>query len=209
MNELRWISLDVADEIRNCRLCVQYSKTKIDFTEKPCVAFQVELRWKPDKVKVLFFAESPPWSKDRYFYKTDMKGTRTNLQKEVLRYLNISSLSEFKEKGCFLVDAIKCRLNKQENEHVPATILSNCTNRFLQTELERINPGTIFVLGDSAKHALEQLPCFEELKTHKISENFDKIIAGRRVIFCIYPGGKTRMYVNSIKQSFAKIKENE
>jgi uracil-DNA glycosylase len=198
--------LNISDEIKSCKLCVQYSNAKIDFTEKPYITFEVEAMWLPKKVNVLFLAESPPWSKDRYFYKTDMKGAKTNLQKEVLRYLNLSSLSEFKGKGYFLVDAIKCRLNKQDSEHVPTTVLSNCTNRFLQAELDWINPGTIFVLGNSAKHALEQLPCFEELKNHKISEDFNRVIGSRQIILCIYPGGKTRKHVYSIKRSFDKLK---
>ncbi|MGD6934197.1 MAG: uracil-DNA glycosylase family protein [Candidatus Bathyarchaeia archaeon] len=200
--------MNLSQEIEKCQLCQQHSKDgKIDFTEKPYVTFQVEERWVPKKVEVLFLAGSPPWSKDRYFYKTAMKGNKTHLQKEVLCYLELASLSEFKEKGYLVIDAIKCRLNKQVTEHVPQEVLSCCTRRFLQKEIDRFNPGTIFVLGNSAKHALEQLPCFEELKNHKISEDFDRVVAGRRVIFCVYPGGKTRMHVNSIKRSFGKLKE--
>jgi uncharacterized phage protein (TIGR02220 family) len=201
------LALNVHKEIENCRLCTQYANIKIDFAEKPYVVFQVEKRWLPSKVKVLFLAESPPWSRDRYFYKTGMTGNKTHLQKEVLNYLNLASLSEFKAKGYFLIDAIKCRLNKQKTEHVPAQVLGNCTNRFLQAELDRLNPCTIFVLGNSAKHALEQLALIKELESHKVSEDFDGMIAGRRVILCVYPGGKTRIHVNSIKHSFEKLKE--
>jgi uracil-DNA glycosylase len=198
-------SLSVRDEIEKCQFCKQYSNGKISFAEKPYVVFQVDEKWLPETVEVLFLAESPPWSKDRYFYKTDMKGNKTHLQKEVLNYLNLASLLEFKAKGYIVIDAIKCRLNKQVSEHVPAAVLSCCTNIFLQKELDRFNPGTVFVLGNSAKHALEQLPCFGELKSHRISEDFDRTVAGRRVIFCVYPGGKTRMHVNSIKRSFDKL----
>jgi uncharacterized phage protein (TIGR02220 family) len=151
--------LNLSQEIENCQLCIQYANA-IDFKEKPCIVFQVEKQWLPSKVTVLFLAESPPWSKDRYFYKTDMTGNKTHLQKEVLRYLNLASLQEFKAKGYFLIDAIKCRLNKQVNEHVPTPVLGNCANRFLQKELDSFNPSTIFVLGNSAKHALEQLAFF-------------------------------------------------
>lgn len=142
-------ALNLNQEIENCRQCKQYANIKIDFTEKPYVAFEVEKRWLPGKVKVLFLAESPPWNKERYFYKTDMTGNKTHLQKEVLGYLNLASLSEFKEKGYMLIDAIKCRLNKQTNQHVPALVLGNCTDRFLQKELELFNPCTVFVLGNS------------------------------------------------------------
>jgi len=199
--------LNANDEIEKCQLCTRYFNSKIDFTEKPYVVFQVEKLWMPEKVVVLFLAESPPWSKDRYFYKTDMKGNKTHLQKEVLSYLNLGSLSEFKAKGYLVIDAIKCRLNKQVSEHVPAEVLRNCTNRFLQKELDLLNPETIFVLGNSAKHALEQLSCFNELKVHKISEGFDGVVAGRRVILCVYPGGKTRMHAKSIERSFDKLKK--
>jgi uracil-DNA glycosylase len=201
-------SLNLNQEIEICQLCIQYAKSnKIDYTAKPYNVFQVEKLWLPSKVTVLFLAESPPWSRDRYFYKTDMTGNKVHLQKEVLGYLNLASLSEFKAKGYFLIDAIKCRLNKQTTEHVPARILCNCTNCFLQKELDRLNPSAIFVLGNSAKHALEHLVMFKELKSHKISEDFDGMIAGRRVILCVYPGGKTRIHVSSIKHSFEKLKE--
>lgn len=198
-------ALNLNQEIENCQQCRQCTTVKIDFTEKPYVVFEVEKCWLPDRVKVLFLAESPPWCRERYFYKTDMTGNMTHLQKEVLGYLNLASLTEFRAKGYLLIDAIKCRLNKQTNQHVPTPVLSNCTNLFLQKELNRFNPETIFVLGNSAKNALQMLPCFETLKNHRISEDFDGAIAGRRVIFCVYPGGKTRMYVKSIQRSFDKL----
>ena len=68
-------------------------------------------------MKVLFVAESPPWNRDQaYFYNQNSRNKRTNLRIEVLKLLNLKSLIEFKNRGYYLIDAIKCRLNKREEK---------------------------------------------------------------------------------------------
>jgi hypothetical protein len=174
--------------------------------DKPYLRFQVEEKWRPDTVKVLFIAESPPWDKERYFYKLDMMGNGTNLQKELFRYLGISSLEEFKDRGYFLIDAIKCRLNKRSGkEHVPQTVLDACREAFLQQEIQDLKPEVIFVLGNSAKKALQNLPAFKQIADHKVTDGFDEILHGIMVILSVYPGGKTRGHTQVIKKAFSKI----
>jgi hypothetical protein len=132
--------MTISEEIKFCKKCAAFNKIKVDVCEKPYVSFCVEKKWKPQKVKVLFLAESPPWSKERYFYKPDMAKKKINLQKEVLKYLNLKSLDEFKAKDYFIIDVIKCRLNKTVSEHVPATVLSNCVGQFLCKEITSLKP---------------------------------------------------------------------
>jgi hypothetical protein len=44
-----------------------------------------------------------------------------------------------------------------------------------------------------------------ELKTHKVTEDYDQILSGYSVILSVYPGGKTRMHIKAIERSFSKI----
>lgn len=194
----------ISNELQSCDRCRGFEgKIAID---KPYLRFQVEQKWRPSPVKVLFVAESPPWDKERYFYKQDMTGNGTNLQKELFQYLNLSSLEEFKARGYYLIDAIKCRLNKRGGkEHIPQEVLSVCGTTFLLDELQELKPETIFVLGNSAKKALQNLPPFTGLASHRVTEGFDETLSGYRVILSVYPGGKTRGHAEQIKKAFSKI----
>jgi len=203
--------MNFADEIRKCTKCVSLGIADFDRLnthQKPYIQFNVERKWKPDKVKTLFIAESPPWDgKQRYFYNPDVVEKQTNLRKEVLKYLNLDSLEEFKEKGYFLVDTIKCRLKKRVP--LPITRISRtCVNQFLHREIEELKPRTIFVLGNTAKKALQRFSKFNELKEHKVSEGYDENLAGYRVILSVFPGGQTRKYRNEIERAFAKIRQH-
>jgi uracil-DNA glycosylase len=191
-------------KLQLCDRCRRFEgKIAID---KPYLRFQVEEKWCPSKVNVLFVAESPPWDKERYFYKQDMTGNGTNLQKELFRYLNLTSLEEFKARGYYLIDAIKCRLNKcGGKEHVPRKVLAACAGTFLLEEIEELDPETIFVLGNSAKKALQTLPPFVDLARHRVIEGFDETLSGYHVILSVYPGGKTRGHAEAIKKAFSKI----
>jgi len=181
--------------------------------DKPYALFSVEEKWLPKRrINVLFIAESPPWNgKQSYFYNQAEDKKSTNLRKETLKRLNLS-LETFKHEGYFLIDSIKCRLNKQTKTRVPYEVLKTCSAKFLSREIHNLKPKTIFVLGDSARKALKGLqenPEFSEFKdlaNHKITENYEKTLSGYRVILCVYPGGQTRKYESNIKRSFAKIK---
>jgi hypothetical protein len=201
--------MSLAEKIQGCTRCINDGLTCADrlrTSEKAYVKFDVEKTWKPDEVNVLFIAESPPWNgKQRYFYNQDIIENRTNLREEVLRYLGLQSLEEFRSKGYFLIDAIKCRLNKTKKKSVPSDVLRTCADQFLYREVTNLKPTTVFILGKSAKGALEGFSEFQELKEHKITDDYDKCLSGYRVILCIYPGGNTRGWVDEIKHSFSKI----
>jgi hypothetical protein len=195
----------ISGKLQSCDQCRRFEgKIALD---KPYLRFQVEEKWCPSHVRVLFVAESPPWDKERHFYKQDMTGNGTNLQKELFDYLNLASLEEFKGRGYYLIDAIKCRLNKRGGkENVPHEILSVCACTFLLEEIMDLKPETIFVLGNSAKKALQNLPAFNKLADHRVTEGFDETLSGVRVILSVYPGGKTRGHAELIKKAFSKIK---
>jgi uracil-DNA glycosylase len=194
-------------DIKTCRKCIVLASGKrLKNQDKPYVNFEVEKKWKPENgIKVLFVAESPPWNgKERYFY-NEIEDKRANLRKEVLRRLDLETLKEFKKEGYFLIDAIKCRLDKRAKKNVPKEVLKSCSDRFLMKEVTSLKPLIVFVLGNSAKQALQQHPLFEELRHHKVTEDFDKILSGYRVILSVYPGGKTRAHEFKIKKDFSRL----
>ena len=204
--------MNFSDEIRKCTKCVSLGIAgfdRLNTHQKPYVHFDVYRKWKPDEVEVLFIAESPPWNgKQRYFYNPNVVEKRTNLRKEVLKYLNLNSLEEFKEKGYFLVDTIKCRLKKRAPLRI-IRISRTCVNQFLHREIEELKPRTIFVLGNTAKRALQRFSEFKELKEHKVSEGYDKNLSGYHVILCVFPGRWTiKKYKNEIEHAFAKIQQH-
>ena len=200
--------MNLTHEIEVCQRCRRYeSPDRLNPTEKPYVKFQVEQIWKPNNgnINVLFIAESPPWNgKQNYFYNPNTFKKRTGLRKEVLKHLNLDLLEQFKAKGYFLTDAIKCRLNKEE-KNVVKKVLETCSEQFLRREITELKPKAIFVLGDSAKKALQQVPEFKDLRYNKVTEDYDKALSGYHVILCPLPCGTTRGYEITIKRAFSKI----
>jgi hypothetical protein len=69
-----------------------------------------------------------------------------------------------------------------------------------------LKPATIFILGNSSKSAVEEFCEFEDLKKHEVRDDYDKKVAGYRVILCPYPGAQTRTCMNEIIRSFSKIR---
>jgi len=194
-------------KINFCKKCLDLEfSSRLNFVGKPFVKFQVEEIWKPKQVKVLFVAESPPWNgKQSYFYNQNQGDNRTNLRKEVLSLLNLKSLEEFKTKGYYLIDVIKCRLNKKVKKNIPKEVIMTCSDQFLEKEIKQMKPKKIFVLGNTAKKALQRMPKFEELSYHKVTDNYEAGLSGYHVILSVYPGGQTRKYQNKIKEAFAKL----
>ena len=215
LRKMSIVSMNLTNEIQNCTKCLNdeiVGSDRLNTDQKPYVLFNVERKWKPDRVKVLFIAESPPSNgKQRYFYNPEVIEKRTNLRKEILKYLNLDSLKEFKNKDHFLVDTIKCRLNKSKKIKTPLRITSiskSCAEQFLRREIEELKPHTIFVLGNTAKKALQRFSEFKELKEHKITEEHDEKLSGYRVILCVFPNRRTEgKYRNQIRRAFAKIRQ--
>ncbi len=202
------------DEIDACQECANLRcVNRLKITEKPYVTSKVEEKWLPRKgVDTLFIAESPPWNgKQSYFYNAAETGKRTNLRKEVLRHMYLPSLEDFQDKGYFLIDAIKCRLNKKDKSNVPSEVLKNCSAEFLDREIKSLKPKTIFVLGDSAKKAVQYLHHkigfseFADLTKHRVTQDYDRVLSGYRVILCVYPGGQTRKHEANIRRAFSKL----
>lgn len=204
--------MSLSDEIRRCVKCTDFGlvgSDRLNTLQKPYVQFDVEKNWKPAEVSVLFIAESPPWNgKQSYFYNPVTASMRIGLRREVLKYLGLGSLDEFEAKGCFLVDTIKCRLNKSKRLGSPLRlnrIAEECSSQFLYREIIALKRKTIFILGNTAKRAVERFPGFQELKNHRVTHDFDASLSGYFVILCPFPGRRTRKFVNEIDRAFRKI----
>lgn len=201
--------MSFVEEIRKCEKCIylhpEYSD-RLNTRNKPYVFYEVEKKWKPRQVRVLFVAESPPRNgKEHYFYNMQVEGA---LRKEILNYLEIGTLENFKNQGCFLVDTIKCRLDKTRKKNVPSKVIRVCSEHFLKKEIETLKPEILFVLGNTAKKGLQLFSEFKRLRNYKVSENcsLELNLSGQRIILCVFPSGQTRRYEDRIKKAFERLR---
>lgn len=201
--------MTLSDEIAACEKCIDLGladPNRLKTHQKPYVRFEVEEKWKPGKVDVLFIAESPPCNgKQRYFYNPDVYKRKTDLRREVLSRLEPKELEDFRKDGYFLIDTIKCRLRKPIKKKTLCKLAETCSRKFLFREIKQLEPNTIFVLGDTARYTLAQTTEFEELKKYKITDEFDAHLSGYRVILCPFPGGQTRKWTSEINRAFMNL----
>ena len=111
-------------------------------------------------------------------------------------HLNLESHEDFKSKGYFLVDAIKCRLDKKDKIKCSYSGFRKVQPKFLSRELRGLKPKTIVVLGNSAKKASQRLSetpnfsDFKKLRKHKVTNAFEKILCDYRMSFSFIPEAK-------------------
>jgi len=155
----------------------------------PFERYKVHEDWEPKSVRLLFLAESPPWNcPENYFYNREYQG---NLSHGVFGLLNIKGTSkccqlhEFKDRGYFLVDTVMCVVKKTEDAPIPKSLVRCSGEHVLRSEIERISPKCILVLGSSALAGLKR---FEPYKsrlarvTHIADEKEDGKIAAVKPI---------------------------
>jgi len=170
-------------------------------------------KWKPPKVKVLCIAESPPKNGDNsYFYNEKTKG---GLKNKLFNLLDIheetveKQLQRFKEKF-FLIDAIKCRLDKSQRISPPTYVIKRCAENFLQQEIDYLRPDKICVLGGTALEGLKVLTTLrKELnQIGKITAYCGKelAISGYNIILCAFPSDRNRKYQSCIESVFSRLK---
>ena len=181
---------------------------------KPYVKFNVFEGWRPTKVKVLFIAESPPKDgDDGYFYNEKTEG---RLKDKIFNLLDIheekaeKGLQRFKQRNFFLIDTVKCRLDKSKRKSVPQRVIKRCAENFLQKEIDDLKPDKICVLGRTALEGLKALTTFRiglnEIR--KITEHCGKklTISGYETIICVFPSNRNRKYQSCIKSVFSLCK---
>lgn len=162
---------------------------------KPCTELNIYTRWRPKgSVKVLFIAESPPRNSEGYFYnpKTD-KNCKPTLRVSLFELLEIgarnaeSGLQEFKDRGFFLVDTIKCRCRKRSGSP-PRSVIRTCATKWLPQELSHLRwPKRICILGKTAQLGLSMVNGFQNVADYRVTSDCGKTVKCEKVDVLIWP----------------------
>ena len=201
----------VIDRIQQCKDCIKYPQV-LCTKPKPYVKFNVLENWKPIKVKVLFIAESPPKDRDEaYFYNDKTEG---RLKDKIFNLLYIREetaekrLQRFKERNFFLIDTLKCRLDKSKTKYIPQKVIKSCAENFLQQEIDDLKPDKICVLGRTALKGLKALTAFRKglNDIRKITEHCGKelTMSGYKIILCVFPSNRNRKYQSCMECVFSR-----
>jgi len=161
---------------------------------KPCAEFDIYANWKPIPVKVLFIAEAPPGNTNGYFYDPrPHTGYKETLRKALFGLLELkgsdtaAKLDDFKRRGYFLADAVKCRC-KKPNGQPPRAVTKTCARKWLGRELQEVgNPGRICVLGKAALLALSQVPGFEHVSGYSVTDDCSEVVETDGAKVLIWP----------------------
>ena len=195
--------------IRKCSLCEREFRN-LNTESKPCL--EAYEKWLPENIQCLFIAESPP-SKDIYFYNCQKEDS---LRKNLLALLGISEsgcegLCEFKQRGFFLTDSLKCRINKKNDKfrmdikgdksrkRIPTKVIQNCKS-ILKREIDLLSKQKgmkkVVVLGNTALKALKMV-CFSELKNYRAARNCGKKIVsqGFEILIFVLPINRNSKYL--------------
>jgi len=181
----------------------------ISLTYFPHSKYETYTKWKPDSIRVLFIVESPPWKDQaRYFYDETSNGI---LCRTLFNFLHIPhdqqsiSLQEFKSRGFFLIDTIKCIFDK--NRHpIPTSLIRWSAQKILAPEIDSLQPIKIVVLGSTAFTGMKSIPKFTPLflPWTSIAQVSGQIIENTSIpIGCsVYPNDRNRKYWISSKKMF-------
>jgi len=191
--------------IQNCNRCQNRYKNLVNSKSKPYLEFKVYKKWIPEKdIKCLFIAESPPGG-NGFFYKHHLlpRGLRKNLFSLLkIDKKGYDGLSEFKQRGFLLTDALKCRVNKKERG-TPKSIVKNCSE-ILEEEIKTLwktkNLKKIVVMGKTALTALRMLG-YSELEKLSVTKNCGKTVQSHdfEIFICTLPFDRNRRYWNKLE----------
>ncbi len=167
-------------------------------------------RWKPDEVKVLFLAESPPWNESLYFYSEKREG---GLSRTLFRYLGIDGASktekllEFKRRGLFLIDTLKCVFKKNVRKTIPDKLI-RFSAQILENEIETLKPSLICVLGETALKGLRYTKRFSQCLSpyDSIADACGKsTMAGNTIlVLSVFPNARNKKYDDKIRQATSR-----
>lgn len=214
----------------------KYSSSAIIHTRlKPSIDYNISF-WQPNKVKILFIAESPPFHStkinkinDSYFYNPNESQRVFGAQSPLIGTLswnlfwlldinnNLSKekkLQQFKGLGCYLVDAIKCRAQRYNRKNIINKTIKNCS-LFLSKEISELNPNMIVVMGERSLYAIKNCFSFLEEDNKKnlqiLSEETQHqtmIIEGHHFLFTQLPLWRNLGHLDGILKTFKQIKKS-
>ena len=224
-------------ELHECQKCAnhsdKYSSSAIIHTDlKPAVVYDSS-SWIPEKTRVLFISESPPFHNrkgkvlnDSYFYNwresqrvfgapSPLLGT---LSWNLFWLLKINNkihkkdkLTLFKDKAYYYTTAIKCRVERFNNKIICNKTAKNCSY-YLEKEIKNIKPNTIVVMGERALYYLKNCEQFaNQIVSNKVNELMELSmdnplkIANTNLLFIPLPQWRNRQHLESIQTIFSKI----
>ena len=104
--------------------------------------------------------------------------------------------------GFFLSDAVKCRCDKGSGEF-PIPIARNCGQRWLETELEIVNPKRTCTLGNTTLLALSTVPGYEKLSSKRVTIDLGVTVNARRsVLIWTFSSGLTSAISGGHERTF-------
>ena len=148
------------NQIEECRRC---KEAKVPYLEVPEKKRHPSFP-PPQPTRLLFISVAPPCGGSYFWDDTRPDGLRKGLfealnKDEVLKKTGqrISTLSEFREQGFFLVPAVKCPSCEKGKDHHPASeAVKNCAE-FLHKECESLSPERILALGQIPMQSVSKL----------------------------------------------------
>lgn len=209
-------SSELSKQILACTECAKLDNSLADTVRpfvKPCANFDIYTNWKIAPVRVAFVAEAPPGNSEGYFYDPNphvnyMETLRNSLFEllELKGETTAAKLAQFKENGCFLIDAIKCRCRKKSGQP-PESITVTCAGKWLTKELTALTPRRICTLGKAAKLALSQVKGFRELSTYSVTTNCGRIVETEMcpVMIWPFPSWRNEKYYTSKINEFKRF----
>jgi len=168
---------------------------------------------KPEQVKVLFLAESAPGTSEGYFYEPEYReGYKGILRTHLFKLLEIDgndidlALAEFKRRGYFLSDAVKCRCDKGERPQVPTSLAKNCGRNWLGRELDILDPERVCALGNASLKALSTIQGYKVLSGVTAGHDCGKIVEAKRpVLVWVFPSDRTSIYSDGKEEEFLRF----
>lgn len=195
-------------------------KQRIDTNYLPCELYHAYDRWQPpDRIDILFLAESPPWSGEgNYFYNEDFEAPddRMNLSATLFRKLHIElgtkedKLKEFRRRSCFLSDSVKCVFKKRlptdppgaRKKKIPRDLIRLSVDLTLKDEILSMNPRIIFLLGKTALRAMRYIERFSSA-LQDVTVGDLKTIGDTHIIVCAFLSERNiKRYGQDIDRAF-------
>jgi hypothetical protein len=200
---------------------------------KPSLEYEVS-KWIPNKLKALFVGDAPsfhPRSKsqntDSFFYnpqesfrilgvKEPLIGPISYNLFELLNINNdlpkIEKLKQFKDKGCFYIEALKCRVDRFSRKKIINKTIKNCSY-YLQKDLEELNHSILVVMGERALYGLKNCLMDSSVLPHmSLIQMVEQMrykplqLTNQKLFLVPLPIWLNRSYLHQINATFSNIR---
>ncbi|NHJ48630.1 MAG: hypothetical protein FK733_12665 [Asgard group archaeon] len=224
---------------QECNRCHNHStdyssSVEIHTDMKPCIDYNAN-QWMPKNIKVLFIGEAPPYhpkqktqSTDNYFYNPHesfrILGAKEPLigplSYNIFKLLNIETdipkiekLEQFKQMGCYFIEALKCRIDRFSSKKIINKTVKNCSY-YLQKDLEQLNHSILVAMGERALYGLKNclmyssiLPNMSLMQIIEQMRNKPLQLTNQKLFLLPLPMWLNRTYFELINATFVNIRK--